>query len=259
MSENKAVAQFKFGGNTIEADQTGKFTIHLVNGGEWLFDLGEIGELDAILAEFEQIKKGEHERVFWRTNGSKIIQLRIQDDSSPQHVHLVEGGTRKAYFRRNEIPILRKNIRILTSEGAPYGRSIRVLDVVEEDRVEEIITIQQVPLNNRNSNSPLVVEREFTREAKKVVDSEISFRTGFDYYVSLNLERHFGIRQEEKIAERIMVRMEAQPGEFKIYTIVWKEVWITGTAEFELGKRREKVPFRLKSGLEPEIRQEIVA
>jgi hypothetical protein len=133
------------------------------------------------------------------------------------------------------------------------------VNVVEEGRIEEVVSIQQIPLNNRNSNSPLIAEREFIREATKSVETETSFGIGFDYYISLNLQRRFSVKQEDKLIERIMVRMEAQPGEFKIYTIIWKEVWVTGHAEFEMANRREKVPFRLKSGLEPEIKQEILA
>jgi hypothetical protein len=134
-----------------------------------------------------------------------------------------------------------------------------LLNVIEYGRVEEVVTIQEIPLNNRNSKSSLIVEREFTREASKSVNTETSFGIGFDYYTSLNLERHFSVKRDDKITERIMVRMEAQPGEVKIYTIIWKEVWRTGYAEFDLGTRREKVVFRLKSGLEPEIKQETLA
>lgn len=253
-SPNEPVGVFTFGSNEVFADKTGKFTIKLYNGGEWIFDIGEISRLDEMLAEFEGGVKEPQERLYWRTNGSKVVQV-LADSSK---VFLVEGGKRKGHFLINEIPFLRKNIRILTSEGAPYDRSVRLLNVVEGGRLEEIVTIQQVPLNNRNSNSPLIVEREFIREATKSLGVETSFGVGYDYYISLNLERRFGIKQEEKISERIMVRMEAQPGEFKIYTIVWKEVWITGHAEFDLSDRREKVIFRVKSGLEPEIKQEIL-
>jgi hypothetical protein len=254
MPTNDQVGIFPFGGNQVSADQAGKFTIKLSNGGEWFFDIDEIGRLDAILAEFEHGVKEKVERTFWRTNGSKVIQV-VAEGSA---VSLIEGGNKTGYFRINEIPSFRNNIRVLTTDGAPYGRSIRLLGVTEESRVEEVVTIQQVPLNNRNSNSPLIVEREFIREATRSVISGVNYGIGFDYYIALNLERSFGIKREDKLTERIMVRMEAQPGEVKIYSITWKEVWITGHAEFDLGVRREKIPFRLKSGLEPEIKQEII-
>lgn len=258
VSLQETVGEFKFGGNTIKANRAGEFTIELVHGGEWVFDLGEISKLNSILSEFVSITKGKHERTFWRTNGSKIIRLLIRDDSLSYIVFLSEGGTRDGYFWRSEIPELLNNIRILTSEGAPYGRPILMLNVIKESRQEELVTQQQIPLNNVNSNSPLVIEREFTRESTKTVTSEVSFGVGIDYYISVNLETHFGINREDKISERIMVRMEAEPGEHKIYTITWKEVWIIGHAEFDMGDRREKVRFRLKSGLEPNIKQEVL-
>lgn len=252
MTTDGHVGSFSFGRNRISADQTGQFTLALVNGGVWLFDVEEIGKLDRILAEYANGIKGRVERVFWRTNGTKVMQV-VAEGSN---VHLIEGGTRGGYFLFNEIPVLRKNIQVLTTDGAPYGRSIRLLNVVEEDRIEEIVTIQEIPLNNRNSKSPLVVEREFVREATRAVITESSFGIGFDYYIALNLEHHYSVKREDKIIERAMVRMEAQPGEIKIAKIIWKEVWRTGYAEFDLGYRREKVPFRLKSGLEPAIEQE---
>lgn len=43
------VGIFKFGENKIEADITGKFTVKLLNGGEWVFDLGELHRLTKIL------------------------------------------------------------------------------------------------------------------------------------------------------------------------------------------------------------------
>jgi len=254
MPSTEPVGEFAFGGNKIRADQTGKFTINLSSGGEWVFDVGEIGKLDAILAEYEGGVKPPQERSFWRTNGSKIIQV-TADGSA---INLIEGGKRSGYFRPNETSQLRHWIKVLTSEGAPYGRSIRLLDVKEESRYEELVTTQQIPLNNRNSNTPLVAEREFIREATKSVHADVSFGVGYDYYVVLNLETRFGIKREDKIIERIMVRMEAAPGEFKIYTIIWKEVWVKGYAEFDMGNHREKIPFRLKSGLEPEIKQEML-
>ncbi len=70
MSINEPVGDFKFGGNTIKADRTGKFTIKLMRGGEWSFDIDEISKMDEFLSEFEAgITPGE-EKIFWRTNGS---------------------------------------------------------------------------------------------------------------------------------------------------------------------------------------------
>jgi hypothetical protein len=246
---------FKFGGNKVSADPTGKFIVHLFNGGDWIFDVGEIGKLDAILSKYEKGVKSAEESVFWRTNGSKIIQV----TADPSYITLIEGGKKTGYFRPNEIHQLRQCLRLLTSEGAPYSRSICLLDWKEESRYEELITTQQIPLNNRNSTTPLVAEREFTRETSKSVTADVSFGVGYDYYVTLNLEAQLGIKHEDKISERIMLRMEAAPGEFKIYTIIWKEIWVRGIAEFDFGGHREKVPFHLKSGLEPEIKQELLA
>jgi hypothetical protein len=137
MSE-EPVGVFKFGGNRIQADQTGKFTVKLTNGGEWFFDIDEISKMDKILSQFEGGVEERQERVFWRTNGSKVIQVAAEGSN----VYWSEGGTRSGYFYIKEIPLLRQNIRILASEDAPYGRSIRLLNVVEEGRVEDVLDVR---------------------------------------------------------------------------------------------------------------------
>ncbi len=127
--KKEPVGELRFGNNKILADSTGKFTIQLVKGGAWDFDLGEINKLDSILADFEQIKTGMTERIFWRTNGSKFIQVNLYiDDVLPwlfgdnSYVGLIEGGTRNGSFSPKEISALRQNIKILTSHDSPIMR-----------------------------------------------------------------------------------------------------------------------------------------
>jgi hypothetical protein len=114
MTSNEPVGLFKFGGNDISADSTGKFTIKLVNGGEWFFDVDEIGRLDEILGEFEQGVKEKTERVFWRTNGTKVIQL-VADTSK---VYLV--SIRKLIrerFRHKPYEQKQANFRVSCTNG----------------------------------------------------------------------------------------------------------------------------------------------
>lgn len=260
MNENKPVGKFEFGSRglfghcSIFADSTGKFTLQLSNN-EWNFDLQEISRLDDIFAEAQNDLKTKKEWVFWRTNGSKVIQAVYEPKSKA--ITLIEGGNQSDIISlKNDLPKIRDGIRILTSDGSPYGRSIKLLSVTEQGKIEEIIAAEQIPLNNRNSKTPLVIERELTREYIKNITTETSYGIGYDYYIALNLQRKYGLSQSQKLVERITIRMEALPNELKIYKVIWKEVWRTGYAEFDFGNHREKVPFKLKSSLEPEIQQE---
>jgi len=65
--------------------------------------------------------------------------------------------------------------------------------------------------------------------------------------------------REQRISESVKVTMTAEPGEYKEYLISWKEVISVGFALFDVNGVREKVPFRLKSGLIPVIQQKIIA
>ncbi|MCB2178768.1 hypothetical protein KQH61_05085 [bacterium] len=259
MDKNGIVGEFYFGESTISASVTGEFTVNFYHGGEWKFDVGEIQKLDSILEDIHNDQKNFEDHIFWRTNGSKIIQVFRQDDFFSISIRVIEGGTKKAHFRNSELAMLRDRIAKLTSKGAPYGNSVKLLEIIEESRLEELVTSQRIPLNNSNSNTPLIIEKEFSRETRKEVQVDFSFGIGLDYYITLGLESHFGVKQEDVLTERITVRMEANPKENKIYTIHWKEVWIAGYAVFDVdGRSTEKIPFRLKSGLEPEINQEYV-
>jgi len=249
----------------------------LYNGAEWQFDVGEMGSLDGVLLRIEgrTIEPTEEKpEVFWRTNGSKVIevflgkayfhslgvlqQLEITSPEYEEAIVIREGGSAVGYIPRRELTLLRRHIRILT-EGAPYPRAVRLLDVVEEKHKERLIRVERFPLNNRDSKSPLRLEREFSQEMVKTIDIEASFGTGIDYYVQVNLETKFGLAREQRITESVKVSMEAEPGEHKEYIVTWKEVTVAGFGIFEINGVREKVPFNLKSSLIPDIRQEVIA
>lgn len=260
MISQEIVGKFTFGGNTIEADKTGTFKINFSTGGDWYFDLGEITLLAQIVRRITsgQIKPTEKEpEVFWRTNGSKVIEV-WYTSGDIERIHLREGGTKKAYFWVSEADQFLRHLRVLT-EGAPYHRIARLLDVVEKQKEESLIRVERFPLNNRHSKTPMKIEKEFTQEIIKSIDVETTFGIGLDYWIAVSLETRFGLTREQRISETVKVSMEAAPGEHIEYLISWKEVTTSGDAIFEINGVREKVPFRLKSGLIPEVRYEVIA
>ncbi|RLA94209.1 MAG: hypothetical protein DRG83_20015 [Deltaproteobacteria bacterium] len=260
MSNQEPVGKFKFGGNSIEADPTGAFTLSFVNGGIWKFDLGEITRFADIIRRIEagEIKPTEEEpEVFWRTNGTKVIEVWATFGDTSR-IRLREGGTNKAYFWISEIPQLLRHLRILT-QGAPYHRIARLIEIVEKKREENLLRIDRFPLNNRGSQNPVKVEREFTQETIRTLDVETSFGIGLDYWIAINLEAKFGLTEEQRISESVKVSMEASPGEHIEYRITWKEVTTVGDAIFEISGVKERVPFRLKSSLVPEVSHEVIA
>ena len=261
MTLQEIVGKFKFGGNVIEADRTGAFKVHFSTGGDWFFDLGEITLLSQIVRRIAsgRAKPTEEEpEVFWRTNGSKVIEVWHSSGDFIERIHLREGGTKEAYFWVSEANQFLRHLRVLT-EGAPYHRVARLLDVVEKQREENLIRVERFPINNRHSRTPIKIEKEFAQEIIKSISVETTFGIGLDYWIAVNLETHSGLTREQRISETIKVSMEAGPGEYVEYLISWKEVITSGTAIFEIGGVKESVPFRLKSGLTPEVRYELIA
>lgn len=281
MSDSDQVGSFSFGTGTVSATRDGTFTIVFFNGVAWKFDVGEISALDSIVAKIENKSAEptiESPATFWRTNGKKVIEVYLGQDSfertdfftqvalglglthpySQNAVIIRSGGTVTSSMPVKEISWLRRNVKVLT-EGAPYPRAVRLLDIVEEGHSERLVRVERFPLNNRNSSSPMRVEREFSQETIRTVGLEASLGTGIDYYIKVNLEAKFGLTEERRLSERVKVTMEAMPGEHKEYVIAWKEVTTNGYGVFEVNNEKQKVPFSLTSGLVPDIRQEFIA
>lgn len=261
MSNQEPVGKFKFGGNSVEADTEGTFLIRFENGGNWELDLGEITRFADIVRRIEaaEIRPTKQEpEVFWRTNGKKVIEVWATPDDFVKRVRAREGGTRTAYFWIPEVPKFLRHLRILT-QGAPYHRIARLLDIIENQREEVLLRIERFPLNNRGSKNSIKIEKEFAQETIRTIDVETSFGIGLDYWIAVNLETRFGLSREQRIAETIKVSMEASPGEHIEYCIVWKEVIVIGEAIFEISGVKERIPFRLKSGLIPEVEHELIA
>lgn len=178
--KNELIGELKFGYNKILVDSTGKFTIHFGKDNEWSFDFDEIKKLDTILSDFEQVTKGKAEKVFWRTNGSKFIQVKISFDRMRffppdlSRIVLTEGGTRTAWFYRSESHTLRENIQILTSNESSISRKT----------VEEFVNSKDFTKNPPFSESifgipskkysyDLFVLMPFTLNLKPVYDNHI--------------------------------------------------------------------------------------
>jgi len=278
MNNASIVGEFQFGTGKIYADHTGKFSLHFWNNTLWTFDVGEISILDQILEGVvsKTIQPTyEQPHVFWRTNGKKVVEvyltrasfrknsmgdlllirLKLIKEKYRDSLCIREGGTFYGYILLSEIPTLRRYIKTLT-EGAPYPRAVKFVEVVEESKAERLIRIDRFPIDNRNSKTSLKIEKEFRQELIKSLNVEAKFGVGVDYYIKVNLETKLGLTTEERISESIKVSMEAEPGEMKEYIITWKEVVSIGTALFEVNDIRQKVPFILKSGLLPEVRQD---
>jgi len=281
MGNSDKVGTFSFGTGTISANKEGIFSIVFFNQIAWQFDIGEISSLDSILSKIEN-KLAEPTEVspltFWSTNGNNVIEvylgkatfekpdffndiaysLGLMTRTSYDSVIIRSGGATTSYLPVGEISWFRRNVKVLT-EGAPYPRAVKLVDIVDESHVEKLLRVEKFPLNNRNSRSPMRIEREFSQEITKTISIDTSFGVGIDYYIKVNLEGKFGLTKEHKISERVQVSMEAEPGEHKEYVITWKEVTTSGYAVFEVNNDKQRVPFHLTSGLIPDIRQETIA
>lgn len=265
MRNSDNVGTFSFGTGTISASKEGVFSVTFFNQITWKFDVGEISALDIVLSKIEDKLAEPTEAnplTFWSTNGNNVIEAYLgkaifeRSDffkdlmwefgliSRKIHESVVIrfAGTTTSYLPVNEISWVRRNIRVLT-EGAPYPRAVKLVDIVDETQSEKLLRVERFPLNNRNSRSIMRIEKEFSQDITKTVSIDASFGMGIDYYVKVNLEGKFGLTREHKISERVQVTMEAEPGEHKEYIITWKEITTSGYAVFEVNGNKQRIPF----------------
>lgn len=260
MNNKEPVGKFEFGGNSIESDKTGAFAFNFSTGGKWIFDLGEITRFSEIIRQIhsEQAKPTlEEPEIFWRTNGAKVVEVWASFGAF-NRIHIREGGKKEAYFWIQEVPELLRHLKILT-EGAPYHRIAHLLDIIEKQRDETLLRVERFPLNNRKSKNAIKVEKEFAQEMIRTISIDASFGIGLDYWITSSLETRFGLVKEQKVSEKVKVSMEASPGEHIEYQILWKEVTVVGEAIFDINGVKERIPFRLKSNLIPDVRHEVIA
>ena len=124
---------------------------------------------------------------------------------------------------------------------------------------EIISTEEEIPLDNRHGSSPLISEHEFSRTVtnsfilskSQVMDGKIktSLWTLIETEVRKNLTKSIGIEIGEQITRRVTVKLEAAPGQFVRYKLVWKQKQRDGSALVNIKKKEFQIPYSTTYGL----------
>lgn len=131
----------------------------------------------------------------------------------------------------------------------------------------EIVDTEKLPLDNRYGSDVLVIEHEFS----KTVTSDISVETtqqiegqvGLEFLnllkaeVAALLSRKIGFNSGESTTRRCTLRFSVKPGDFVIYTIVWKRKVRSGAYTISVGNRSVVLPFDARFGLEYEVTSQL--
>ncbi len=128
-----------------------------------------------------------------------------------------------------------------------------------EAEEEVVLAVEDIPLNNRHSQTAMVSEFSFIRSAATRVRIEretgrkfgvdgrllaaIKSRTESHLQRTLNLDVHSETRREIKL------RLTAAPHAVNHYRVVWKQQGTRGFQEVEVGGKFYQIPFLITHGL----------
>ncbi len=141
----------------------------------------------------------------------------------------------------------------------PQSDDIRIVreTVIEDDNV--VLSTEDVPLDNRFGEKPLVSEHLFSRTASITMElernREWSGTLGADLFSLLEakaqakLSRTLGFKIGSEITREIKLKFAAAPGQFAHYRVAWKQDTRRGVYEVEMAGRRHSIPFLVTYGL----------
>ncbi|MBF0368954.1 MAG: hypothetical protein HQL52_05785 [Magnetococcales bacterium] len=129
--------------------------------------------------------------------------------------------------------------------------------ILEDNNVA--LSTEDVPLDNRFGEKPLVSEHLFSRTA----DTSMELDRSQDFSGSLGanllslveakaqtkLSKTLGFQIGSKITREIKLKFAAAPGQFAHYRVVWKQDTRRGIYEVEVAGKRYDIPFLVTYGL----------
>jgi hypothetical protein len=152
------------------------------------------------------------------------------------------------------------SIPIESTLSKPYN-ILREFDI-EEDT--EIISVDELPLDNRFGSQVLILEQEFSKSA----NNEISFESTQEQQgkvtadflkilkaeLTLDLSKNIGYKHGESTTCRYTTKISVKTGDFIIYTIIWKRKIRRSNYEIQVENQRYVIPIVARYGVEYEIK-----
>lgn len=151
------------------------------------------------------------------------------------------------------------SIPIESTLSEPF-KILREFDV-EEDT--EILSVDELPLDNRFGSQVLILEQEFSKSA----NNEISFESTQEQQgkvtadflrilkaeLTLDLSKNIGYKYGESTTCRYITKISVNTGDFIIYTIIWKRKIRRSNYEIQIENQRYIISVVARYGVDYEI------
>jgi hypothetical protein len=171
------------------------------------------------------------------------------------------------YFGHLELVMDGKLIEPWSKLTEPAPASLQKLQFVQEQNVsetEEIVAVDDFPLDNRFGTNPVMTERQVSRELMNeltVQDSnQISRSLGIELFQALKgqiaeqVSRQTGSRIGEKVSETQSLKFTVDANRSVLYQVVWKRKVRRGEQVYQSAGGQVIVPYRLEYGLSCHVR-----
>jgi hypothetical protein len=170
-----------------------------------------------------------------------------------------QDNTRRGYLLRREA----------TSDNSADSADIQIQKDANVHERTEFVGQEEFPLDNRFGTDVIVVEHEVSKTVSNEISVEFSLEghgeIGARLYgliqmaISAHLSKQTGHTIGESITRRHTLRLAVQPGQYVVYTLVWKQRKRTGQFTVLANQQTIVVPYQASFDLSYEIKSELRA
>jgi hypothetical protein len=130
--------------------------------------------------------------------------------------------------------------------------------------LEEIVSVEKYPLDNRFGDRPFTTVRRVSRESSNELSvdgsGEIEGKFGINVFSAIKAEitahvsRQTGQKMGEKVSESQTLTFSVGPRSVVMYQVVWKRAVRSGELVYLSGGNQLTIPYRIAYGLSCEVR-----
>lgn len=159
-------------------------------------------------------------------------------------------------IKKIKIPSSRNNKILLNNSDIKFIKFIYD-NIIKEGNI--IISSEEIPLDNRFGNSPIISEHEFsktiTTDLKINKTNELNAGLTIKAWdlleteLRINLNKSIGIQIGGQVTRKVTIKLEAAPGKFVNYRLIWKQHERKGLANININNKQIELPYTTTYGL----------
>lgn len=131
----------------------------------------------------------------------------------------------------------------------------RVVDIVETtpERLE-IIEISKIPARNCVGENIIRFGESLSKSTTQEVTTSGGVSVAVAFIIQVSVEAKYQITTGQQIEKTVSYEIEAQPGTFLEYDVLWKEIWSDGYVVLErVDGTQRQIPYSVRTSLRGEL------